>query len=81
MGFKEVDVKGYDNVKNEEFLRAAIIQFWDKYGNQTYEGLNPKLAIFASKIEELQNEVKPVVEKILSELNIPISKILVNVGD
>lgn len=78
---KEVDVKGYDNVKNEEFLRAAIIQFWDKYGNQTYEGLNPKLAIFASKIEELQNEVKPVVEKILSELNIPISKILVNVGD
>lgn len=78
---KEVDVKGYDNVKNEEFLRAAIIQFWEKYGNQTYEGLNPKLAIFASKIEELQNEVKPIVEKILAELNIPISKILVNVGD
>lgn len=78
---KEVDVKGYDNVKNEEFLRATIIQFWEKYGNQTYEGLNPKLAIFASKIEELQNEVKPIVEKILAELNIPISKILVNVGD
>lgn len=78
---KEVDVKGYDNVKNEEFLRAAILQFWEKYGNKTYEGLNPKLAIFASKIEELQNEVKPVVEKILAELNIPISKILVNVGD
>lgn len=78
---KEVDVKGYDNVKNEEFLRAVITQFWERYGNKEYEGLPPKLAIFAAKIEELQNEVRPVVEKILAELNIPISKILVNVGD
>jgi len=41
----------------------------------------PKLAIFASQIEELQSEVKPAVEQVLDKLNIPLSKILVNVGD
>lgn len=78
---KDVDVEGYENVKSEEFLKAAIKTFWDKYGDKTYEGLLPKLAIFASRIEEVKSEVRPTVEKILAELNIPISKILVNVGD
>lgn len=78
---KEVDVQGYENVKNEEFLAGIIKDFWGKYGNKTYEGLTPKLAIFASRIEEAQNEVRPIVEGIISDLGIPISKILVNVGD
>lgn len=78
---KEVDVKGYENVKSEEFLRAVITQFWEKYGDKEYEGLQPKLAIFGSQIEEIKTDIKPVVEKVLSELNIPTSKILVNVGD
>lgn len=78
---KDVNVEGYENVKSVEFLKAAIKTFWDKYGDKTYEGLLPKLAIFASRIEEVKSEVRPTVEKILAELNIPISKILVNVGD
>ena len=78
---KDVDVQGYENVKNEEFLKVAIKDFWKKYGNKEYEGLMPKLAIFASRIEEVENEVKPAVEKIISELGIPLSKVLVNVGD
>ena len=78
---KEASVKGFANVKNEEFLRAAITEFWDKYGNKRYEGLAPKLAIFGSKIEEVTDEIQPIVEKILRDLNIPISKIVVNVGD
>ena len=78
---KEVDVQGYENVKNEEFLRAIIKDFWNKYGNKTYEGLQPKLAIFASRVEEADSEVRPIVESILAELGIPLSKILVNVGD
>jgi hypothetical protein len=78
---KDVDVQGYENVKNEEFLRVAIKDFWEKYGDKEYEGLMPKLAIFASRIEEVQNEVKPVVERVISELGIPLSKVLVNVGD
>lgn len=78
---KDISLKGYDNVKNEEFLRDVIKEFWQIYGENTFEGLLPKLAIFGSNIEEIENEIKPVVEKILYELNIPISKILVNVGD
>ncbi|RPF48282.1 type III restriction/modification enzyme restriction subunit [Hydrogenoanaerobacterium saccharovorans] len=78
---KEVDIKGFENVKNQEFLRAAITNFWNKYSDKTYEGLLPKLAIFASRIEEVETEVRPAVEKILADLGIPLSKILVNVGD
>lgn len=78
---KRVKVNGYENVKDEDFIRAVLTEFWNNYGEKTYEGLNPKLAIFASKIDELVNELKPMVEKILTELGVPISKILVNVGD
>lgn len=78
---KDADPRGYENVKNEEFLKDVITDFWAKYGDKTYEGLLPKLAIFASRVEEANNEVRPIVEKVLAELGIPLSKILVNVGD
>lgn len=55
--------------------------FWERYGGKTYEGLNPKLAIYASGVEEAATEVKPVLEKILANIGIPTSKILLNVGD
>ena len=35
----------------------------------------------SSTIAELQNELKPAVEEVLSELGISLTKILVNVGD
>jgi len=38
---KDADLKGYDNVKNEEFLRDSIKTFWERYGGKTYEGLSP----------------------------------------
>ena len=41
----------------------------------------PKLAIFAATVEEATKTVRPAVEKILSELDIPLSSILVNTGD
>ena len=78
---KDADPKGFENVKSEEFLRISITKFVDSYFGNTYEGLNPKLAIYASNINEAIFEVKPTVEKILSELNISTDKILVNVGD
>lgn len=78
---KDADPNGFENVKAEEFLKSAIVSFWDRYGGKTYEGLNPKLAIYASRVEEAINEVVPVLEKVLAELNIPNSSILVNVGD
>jgi hypothetical protein len=78
---KEVSLKGFEHVKSEEFIRTAVTTFWSTYGNQTFEDLPPKLAIFASTIDEATDEVAPLVEKILAELNIPSSKILINVGD
>ena len=78
---KLLTIEGYENVKNKEFLKSAITDFWKKYGGKEYEGLAPKLAIFGAGVEEVINDIKPIVEGILSELGIPQSKILVNVGE
>lgn len=78
---KDANVQAFDNVKSEEFLREAIATFWERYGGNTYEGLNPKLAIFAATIEEAQDEVRPVVEQIIAGLGLDAAKVLVNVGD
>ena len=78
---KDADPLGYEKVKSEEFLRDAVSKFWDRYGGKTYEGLKPKLAIYAAGVEEAANEVRPALEKILSELGIPSNAILLNVGD
>ncbi|MEA5042996.1 MAG: DEAD/DEAH box helicase family protein [Petrimonas sp.] len=78
---KDADPIGFENVKNEEFLRAAVTMFWERYGGKNYEGLPAELAIFASTIVEANDEVRPIVEKILADLDIPATKILINVGD
>lgn len=78
---KDVDIKGYDNVKSETFLKTVIEDFWTTYGGKTYEGLLPKLAIFGATIDEVVNDIRPAVEKVLAELGIPLDKILVNTGD
>lgn len=78
---KDADPLGFENVKSAEFLAAVVTTFWEKYGGQTYEGLYPKLAIYAAGVEEAAAEVKPALEKILAKLGIPASKILLNVGD
>jgi hypothetical protein len=89
---KEVDIKGFDNVKDIEFLRAIINGYTDSdgrkvsgflyiYKNRTFEGLLPKLAIFASTVDEIRTVIKPALENLLAEKGIQLSKILVNVGD
>lgn len=78
---KDADPIAFENVKSGEFLRLAVTTFWERYGGKTYEGLNPKLAIYASGVEEAANEVRPALEKILADLGIPVSTILLNVGD
>lgn len=78
---KDVDPIGFENVKNESFIRKSVQTFWDRYGNQSYEDLPPKLAIFASSVSEATDIVRPTLEKILSEIGIPLDSILVNTGD
>ena len=78
---KDADPIGFDNVKNEEILKLSIKKFWERYGGKTYEGLPPKMAIFAASVAEATDVVRPIVEKVLSELDIPLDTILVNTGD
>lgn len=78
---KDADPLGYENVKSEDFLKAVVTTFWERYGGKTYEGLKPKLAIYAAGVEEAATEVRPALEKILADLGIPATSILLNVGD
>lgn len=78
---KDADPIAFENVKNNEFLSLVIKEFWSRYGNRTYEGLNPKLAIYASGVEEAVTELRPAIERILDEVGLPATKVLLNVGD
>lgn len=78
---KQVEITAYNNVKNEEFLRKTLTDFFNYHGNNLYEGLKPKIAIFGAEIKEVTEEIKPMVEGILNDLGIDLSTILVNVGD
>ncbi|GGB67530.1 DEAD/DEAH box helicase family protein [Henriciella pelagia] len=74
-----VDYSG--NVKSKDFLRELVTDFWTNEGEKRREGMLPKLAIFASTIEELTGELRPALEQVMGTLGIPTSRILVNVGD
>lgn len=78
---KRATIKGYENVKDFSFLELVLTDFFKKYGEKTFESLLPKIAIFGATVDEIINEVKPAVEKILTKIGIPTEKILVNVGD
>ncbi len=80
---KKVKISGFTNVKDQTraFIRTSITEFWNTYNGTLHEGCLPKIAFFASSIDELDNELRPAVEDILVELGIPTNKILVNVGD
>ena len=74
-----IDYSG--NVKSADFLRELVTDFWTKEGEKRREGMLPKLAVFASTIDELTTELRPALEKVMADLGIPTSRILVNVGD
>lgn len=74
-----IDYSG--NVKSNDFLRELVTDFWVNEGEKRREGMLPKLAIFASTIDELTSELRPALEKVMASLGIPTTRILVNVGD
>lgn len=78
---KKVTLHGYANTRTDEFIDIAVETFLKESGDLRPEGLLPKLAFFASTIEELTGELKPAVERALLKHGIPTSRILVNVGD
>ena len=78
---KKVRLHSYTNPNSEEFVKLVIEHFWENHREQRHEGMLPKLALFASTIEELEVDLKPAVESELDRRGIPTSRILVNVGD
>ncbi len=78
---KQVEIQRYQNVKSTDFLAHILTDFFHYYGDNLYEGLKPKIAVFGATIDEVVNEIKPAVENILSDLGIDLNTILVNVGD
>lgn len=78
---KKMSVNGYENIKEYEFIKDVLSDFMKAHKGKRYEGLLPKIAFYSANIKELENELKPLVEKALDELGIPQNKILVNVGD
>lgn len=83
---KEANIIDYNNVKSNEFVHAVVDEFLKKHRNKNgefkrYENMLPKLAFFASTIDELQKDLRPALEKALMEAGISLDTILVNVGD
>lgn len=78
---KDANPLGFENVRSDVFLRDVVNRFWERYGGKEYEGMKPKLAIYAAGVEEAATEVRPTLEKLLAELGIPATSILLNVGD
>ncbi|EEE37980.1 hypothetical protein RKLH11_1819 [Rhodobacteraceae bacterium KLH11] len=69
------------NIKSDDFVREVITDFWTNLGESRHEGMLPKLALFASTIDELEKDLRPAIETVLAELGVSTDKILSNVGD
>lgn len=78
---KRVRLHGYSNTKSEEFVRITINNFLQETEGLRPEDMLPKLAFFGATIEEVQSELRPIIEEILHDKGIPLDRILVNVGD
>ena len=79
---KKVRVVGYENSKSDQFIRDVLNDFFDRHPKDgRFEGLVPKLAIFATSIKELQEDLRPIVDEVVASRDLPASSVLVNVGD
>lgn len=78
---KKVDLRSYRNTRSDEFVDIVIDRFLCATRELRPGGMVPKLAFFASTIEELTSVLRPAVENTLAKHGISSSRILVNVGD
>lgn len=80
---KKVEPYALENIRDntQVFCRKAIGDFWEKCGEKRVEGMLPKMAFFASTIDEARMELRPAIEKELVRLNIPTNRILDYYGD
>lgn len=83
---KKTFIDDYANVQTQSFVTNAVESFLKQHRNQKgiwnrYENMLPKMALFATTIDELNNELRPALETALRRFDVSEDAILVNVGD
>ncbi len=73
---KKVSFYKYDNVKDEAFVADVLESFWKQYGEKRLEGKLPKIAFYASAIADIQENLRPLIEKTLRKMKISTDKVL-----
>lgn len=73
---KQVKILDFGEVRSQVFIEEVLGTFWSEYGENRLEGRLPKMAFYAPNIHNLQSELKPRIEKVLTQMNIPIDKVL-----
>ncbi len=73
---KRVNFVEYENVKSDDFVSEVVNVFTNRYQGLKLEGKLPKIAFYSSSIEDLQQNLRPLLEKILSKKGIPLESIL-----
>ncbi len=73
---KQVKILDFGEVRSEVFIQEVIGTFWSEYGEKRLEGRLPKIAFYAPSIDNLQSELKPRIEKVLTQMNISLDKVL-----
>jgi hypothetical protein len=72
---KQVRILDYGTVKSQKFLEEVVDTFISEY-DKRLEGRLPKIAFYASNISDLRKDLKPKLERILSERKISLDTIL-----
>ena len=78
---KDMRLHKFANTRDKEFVRAVVDDFLDKFDGRTLERMLPKLVFFSPTVEDATGNLRPILEEELLRRGIPVSQILVNVGD
>jgi type III restriction enzyme len=78
---KKIRVNTFQNTKDAQFVAEVVEDFLRATDGLRPENLPPKLAFFATTVDELNRVLRPHLEAELDKRGIPRSQILVNVGD
>ncbi len=73
---KKVKIFDYGVVRSQKFIEEVVDVFVSEYGTRRLEGRLPKIAFYASSIADLQNDLKPKLERILAERGVSTDTIL-----
>jgi len=73
---KQVEILNYGNVKTQAFIDDVLRVFFTQYGEVMLDGKLPKIAFYAANIEDLQQELRPMIERSLLEMDKSIDMVL-----